>query len=219
MHDCILVYFVIFISVCAVKNQLSNSFGNKFGMFQYYNSLRNEALNMLHNLNEENMLMVILVGLPGCGKSTFSNRIINSLPAHSRSNWRSLNQDALKTRKAVFSLAKLSLEERKNVIIDRCNFDYVQRKHWIELASSFIGCSTLCVLLPDYLDINKCIFRAFERGNDGIHDANVNWNFVCNRMANDFRYPIVDEGFSGIYKCENENDVLLLIKAIQRIKA
>jgi hypothetical protein len=47
------------------------------------------------------------------------------------------NQDELGTRKAVEQSVSNHFRDRKNVIVDRCNFDIVQRHTWVKLASMF----------------------------------------------------------------------------------
>mmetsp|Transcript_23127 Transcript_23127/g.54680 ORF Transcript_23127/g.54680 Transcript_23127/m.54680 type:complete len:323 (+) Transcript_23127:164-1132(+) len=81
--------------------------------------------------------MVMLVGLPGSGKSTFAETLVVSMP----NKFCRINQDELKTRqkcerkvKQVLSLSSNSSSPRLCPIIDRCNFDAKQRLTWYRLA-------------------------------------------------------------------------------------
>jgi len=85
--------------------------------------------------------MVVLVGLPGSGKSTWARSLVKSNP----NKFAHINQDELKTRqkcerkvKQILSLS-LSLSSSQSSlrlcpIIDRCNFDVTQRSTWYRLA-------------------------------------------------------------------------------------
>jgi adenylate kinase family enzyme len=152
-------------------------------------------------------LMILLCGIPGCGKSTFSRNLLGRLPEQQRNNWLHLNQDALKTRHAVMDRTLQGLQDQKNIIIDRCNFDVTQRLHWIELARQCPTYFVLCVLLPNFDDVGTCSERAFIRGNsDGVHEEDTDWLMVCNRMKHDFVFPTFEEGIDGIYPCETTAD-------------
>lgn len=98
--------------------------------------------------------MVICVGLPGSGKSTFSRSLIKSNPT----KFGRINQDELKTRQKCERKVKQMLllstsststsitssessspqsiqqQQRLCPIIDRCNFDMTQRSTWYRLA-------------------------------------------------------------------------------------
>ena len=85
--------------------------------------------------------LVLLVGLPGSGKSTFAHSLVASVP----NKFCRINQDELKTRpkcerklKQVLALSPSS-PTRLCPIIDRCNFDGKQRSHWYRLAAEAAG--------------------------------------------------------------------------------
>jgi predicted kinase len=84
--------------------------------------------------------MLLLVGLPGSGKSTFANKLVGH-------GWERVNQDEQGTRKKCEVMTTQLLQEGKNVIIDRCNFDFSQRHVWVKMATSlgvqWITCITL----------------------------------------------------------------------------
>ncbi len=160
-------------------------------------------------------LMILLCGIPGSGKSTFARKLISSLPTDHQNSWLHLNQDALKSRNMVIDRTLLGLQEQKNIIIDRCNFDVAQRIHWIELAQQCPMYLILCVVVPNFGDVDLCSQRAFIRGNsDGVHDEETNWQMVCKRMKQEFSYPSESEGIHCIYPCESWNDADPLIFTI-----
>eukprot|EP00536_Pseudo-nitzschia_multiseries_P005660 jgi/Psemu1/13080/gm1.13080_g len=86
--------------------------------------------------------LVLLVGLPGSGKSTFSQSLVASMPG----KFCRINQDELKTRpkcerklEKVLSIPTTQEQRRCCPIIDRCNFDQKQRSTWYRMAEAAPG--------------------------------------------------------------------------------
>jgi hypothetical protein len=77
-------------------------------------------------------LLIVTVGLVGCGKSTFAGRLQDA----SQGRWFRANQDDLGSRNAVLDRASAALAKGQHVIIDRTNVDLGQRATWLDLASA-----------------------------------------------------------------------------------
>jgi bifunctional polynucleotide phosphatase/kinase len=85
-------------------------------------------------LNIQNMIdkpndtqeIVILVGPPSCGKSTFCNKYF---PDHVR-----INMDTLKTKAKCYKAAKEALQKGKSIIVDNTNSTLETRKEYISLS-------------------------------------------------------------------------------------
>ena len=166
----------------------------------------------------QGQIMLLICGIPGCGKSTFVRRLMGELSPEHRMKWESLNQDKIGSRRQVEFLTRKELRRGRSVIIDRCNFDVKQRKHWIDIAREFNIDAVYCLILPDSLNLNVCVPRAFRRGNsDGIHAANTDWNAVCRRMVAEFVYPKTYEGISSVLHCRSDADVAAVIQALGKI--
>ncbi|KAJ2712409.1 hypothetical protein H4R19_002769 [Coemansia spiralis] len=73
--------------------------------------------------------MLVLVGLPGCGKTAFSSRMVAHI-----AGWERITQDETGSRSLCEQHAATCLKEGKSVVIDRCNFDEDQRKIWVKIA-------------------------------------------------------------------------------------
>lgn len=161
--------------------------------------------------------VVILCGIPGSGKSTFSKRVLQvAASAHPISRWEAFNQDALKTRDAVLLNASAALQSGSHVIIDRCNFDVDQRRHWVDMAYSLVAAPLiLAVVMPHYSNVGVCSRRAEARGNsDGIHDCRIPWERVCNGMARGFVYPSEQEGIHLVVECSSNAELETLAQIV-----
>ena len=118
--------------------------------------------------------MVLLVGLPGSGKSTFAQSLVQSMP----NKFSRINQDELKTRKKCekklkrvlgfpsSSASQQAQQQRFCPIIDRCNFDQSQRSKWYQLAKeaprqSSMGVPVDVVVLD--VPFDECLKRCESR--------------------------------------------------------
>ena len=126
-------------------------------------------------------VIIILVGLPGSGKSFFAC----SLERKSLSRFVRINQDSLGTRQKCITSARKALSVGKSVVVDRCNFDTTQREHWIKIGKEF-GVACECI----FFNYNKslCIQRCRDRSNHPTIDRR-NAASVINGMAKQLRVP------------------------------
>eukprot|EP01129_Flabellula_baltica_P002998 TRINITY_DN12864_c0_g1_i1.p1 TRINITY_DN12864_c0_g1~~TRINITY_DN12864_c0_g1_i1.p1 ORF type:complete len:607 (+),score=123.46 TRINITY_DN12864_c0_g1_i1:56-1822(+) len=138
---------------------------------------------------EGNLHMVVMMGIPGSGKSTISYAL-------EELGWVRVNQDDLGNRKACERLAKSSLRAGKSVVIDRCNFDVPQRATWVKMAGEF-NVSTIRLVHLD-IDPEICKERVGKREDhptikDGELGAQIIDKFMGIRV-----YPVKAEGFKEI---------------------
>jgi predicted kinase len=85
--------------------------------------------------------LLVLVGVPGSGKSTFAKQL-------EPLGWVRVNQDDLGSRNKCKELVVKSFKENKKVVIDRCNFDVNQRKAWLDLAKDY-NCKAVSAIVFD----------------------------------------------------------------------
>ena len=101
--------------------------------------------------------MLMLVGVPGSGKSTFAESLVEGKP------WMyvRVNQDQLGSRRECEALTRKTLSEGKCPVVDRCNFDPSQRKHFLEIAQRELGVPVDCVVFTYPMEV--CIRRCQRR--------------------------------------------------------
>jgi len=101
-------------------------------------------------------VMLLLVGIPGSGKSTFAYSLEKAMPWR----YRRINQDSLGTRKKCESLCRNSLKSGYSVVIDRCNFDSKQRLHFVKIATEL---NIPVDSIQFNIAVEKCIERCTSR--------------------------------------------------------
>ena len=151
--------------------------------------------------HETNLMvrLVVLVGLPGSGKSTFSKNFAEC-------GWTVVCQDILGDRRACEVAVDAALQAGGRVVVDRTNIDAAQRAHWVRIARSRdIGpAQTACV----YLDIRpgECKRRILARVDHPTlpataEGAAVVWSFRRRQQP-----PASEEGFGMVLRVCSEAD-------------
>ena len=101
-------------------------------------------------------LMIILVGIPGSGKSSFTNMLTKGNP----SKFERICQDVLGSRMKCQKACRKALLNGKVPVIDRCNFDTNQRFYFTQIAEEF-NAHVDCIVFSFPRDV--CIERCEER--------------------------------------------------------
>eukprot|EP01031_Cornospumella_fuschlensis_P028545 gene28545-34457_t len=174
-------------------------------------SVVDDLVTFLGSLSPSCQLVLVLCGIPGSGKSTFSKGLCEKCDWYASENaakrhWRSFNQDALGSRNAVYREADSALRQGFNIIIDRCNFDLEQRAHWIRLANGWRNTVAIALVMPNHTDLQVCEERAFNRVDD-IHDPLTDWHAVCSGMARSYLPPTRREGFAYVVECVTSQEL------------
>eukprot|EP01029_Cantina_marsupialis_P005146 TRINITY_DN1550_c0_g1_i1.p1 TRINITY_DN1550_c0_g1~~TRINITY_DN1550_c0_g1_i1.p1 ORF type:complete len:526 (-),score=101.85 TRINITY_DN1550_c0_g1_i1:32-1609(-) len=112
-------------------------------------------------INSTQQQMIVLVGSPASGKSTFSR--------HYFSHYTRINQDTLKSKENCLRSARKSLENGESIIIDNTNRSVKVRSEWIRLAREFHIDCIACVMDSSLHLVNHLnLYRKFmlERNPD-----------------------------------------------------
>jgi len=135
-------------------------------------------------IKQEQLELIILVGFPGSGKSTFALKYYH--------NYTYINQDLDKTKEKIHEKIQNAIKNTKSIIIDNTNMDAISRKKYIDMVkkSDYI----IKIIIFD-IPINVCQHMMYYRTNK-YHVFPI--NIVVYRTLNK--------------KCEYNNDGEILIK-------
>ena len=155
--------------------------------------------------------LVVLVGVPGCGKTTLAERVLAATavggpagagggPPPPPQVLCRVSQDDLGSRQACEAHAERALERGHHVIIDRCNFSSEQRSTWTRLKRTMeqrLRCKIPYYAIFFKADVRLCMERVAQRkghpslnGADGAH--------VVQRFSKDLSPPERREHFDDV---------------------
>lgn len=170
-----------------LRNFSKNPFGNDYyKMIKYRESSKPKAL--------------ILVGLPGSGKSTFSKHLEKYLGE----DLVYVNQDTT-GRKEVEKTISINCKNNKLVLIDRCNLTKDDRKEWLSYFKEPVWC------LHFDLPPEECFYRVEHRkhhptlsGPSGVK--------IAKSLLIKFENPVLQEGFQQVIRIKSEDDLNFILK-------
>ena len=142
----------------------------------------------------DNREVLVLVGLPGSGKSTVANLLVDK-------GYTRINQDELGSRNKCKGAMVQAIKSGNKVVIDRVNFNKQQRASWIDLARKLGVLNIRCVWLG--FDKDTCKGRIANRtDHPTIKDAETG-NRVIDKFDKLFENPDTAEGFVNLEVCNN----------------
>ena len=112
--------------------------------------------------------LLMLVGLPGSGKSTFAKLLVEAKPWM----YQRINQDTLGSRRACLDATRHCLRAHQTTtplqqpycpILDRCNFDPSQRQPFLQIAHQHGKIPVDCIVF--HFPAKLCIARCQRRAN------------------------------------------------------
>lgn len=164
-------------------------------------------------------IVLVLVGVPGSGKTTFADRLGPPAPAGPRAGakahgggvqgreaslWRRVCQDLLGNKDACKRAAESCLRQGQSVIIDRTNMTVEQRAVWF-MSASFFGAAVHCLVFDIPLD--ECCRRVARRQ---AHEGGLQGpggHMVVRKLASMLEPVHALEGFSRVARVCTTEDV------------
>jgi protein-tyrosine phosphatase/tRNA uridine 5-carbamoylmethylation protein Kti12 len=164
-----------------IRNFTKNPYGH------YYNHIKHKGSSTPKAL--------ILVGIPGSGKSTFSTHLEKYL----KNDMVYLNQD-IQGRKELSKEIFKNSKNKKLVIVDRCNLTRQERDEWNCYFKDSVWC--ICFDMPP----EECFFRVEHRkGHPTL--SGLGGVKIAKEMLIKIETPGFDEGFEQIISITSEEDL------------
>ena len=135
--------------------------------------------------------IIIMVGYPGAGKTTYSNDNFDS------DHYIILDGDSLKTGPKVVKALKIELNGDKSIVVDVTNMTLNRRNPLMKLAKEK-DIKVKCVWFD--LDIKTCLARVKSRYEDGGKKIPP---VALYSLRKNYVEPTLDEGFAEIIIVED----------------
>lgn len=124
-----------------------------------------------------------------------------------------VNQDELSSRQKCINRTKRILRDGLSPIVDRCNFDPQQRRHFIELSGGAVPIDCVVFDIDPKVCLNRCRNR---RGHPTLPPSKA--SFVIKSIKEEWKPPSPREGFrSIIYITGNQDFRDVLSQLIPRV--
>jgi bifunctional polynucleotide phosphatase/kinase len=156
--------------------------------FNYDAYLTDKQLELSYASGNE---LVLMVGLPGCGKSYLARTL----------NYTVINQDTLKTKQKCIKYTEAAMYKSLSIVIDNTNYNKLQRQMYIELAKQF-KYKIRAVVIDNPLDYCKHMNNVRVHHSQGTHKMIP--EIVYRTMTKNYEDPILAEGIHSIEHITNK---------------
>jgi bifunctional polynucleotide phosphatase/kinase len=154
-----------------------------------YPNLNNKNDNNLNLIT--NKMIIMMVGLPGSGKSLFVKDNLENI------GYFRINMDILKTKKRCLTESEKLLKQNLNLVIDNTNPDKISRKEYIDLAKKYnynIECFNMTT------DIKLSKHNNYYRNYKSLGLNKLIPTIAYNIYSKKYQEPDILEGFDKIKK-------------------
>lgn len=148
--------------------------------------------------------IIMCVGLPCSGKSTFSSTLCAAFPESvSR-----INQDEEGRRQCEELMGSLSKMERHCVILDRCNLSIEERREWLQLAHHKRAWALFFTASPE-----ECKWRIVRRtGHPTVKSGGSGGARIIDSVTDRLQAPTMEEGFEQVIQVPSFDACNMLLR-------
>ncbi len=168
------------------------TFGD-FDPIKYTTNTLSKASDLVAHVSElREPNIVLFIGPPAAGKSTFYRRYLETL------GYERVNQDTLKTRDRCLKVAEEFLEKGQSICVDNTNADIVTRKYWFDLAKKRDSLVTGVLFTAS---ISLCQHNNFTRslGGLGPEKRTTLPREAFASFTRRYEEPKLQEGFAAVF--------------------
>lgn len=152
--------------------------------------------------------LIMLVGLPASGKTTFSKTIEDQIIGIQR-----INQDEIRTKGKCEDLFSKHTKSTQTVILDRCNLSVSERKYWLDMSNNSSNEKNVwCIYFAS--NPEECKWRIKNRKNHPTVTDGIQGIRLIENISHTLQVPGMNEGFSHIHIIESFKDANILLLKI-----
>jgi len=170
--------------------------------------IKMKPIRKIHIDDDYNPNIIVLVGLPGSGKSTFAKHLIDSCPH----NIKYLNQDEIGrgsfNKSLLQSISKIGDADKLHriIVVDKCNTNLEERKTIIEYAHKYGGNNPKIWCVWFDISLSDILMRVKTRTDHPTLSAEKTPEVIKEKNES-FQIPVLKEGFGKVKHLCDEDDV------------
>lgn len=174
-----------------IFNDAENIFPDVSYQINFDNLQKQQTENFEFTPNNKEMIM--MVGIPGSGKSTYVQKYI------SPHNYEIINRDSFKTMTVCLTECMKHFKSGKSVVIDNTNPTIEAREKFITLAKKY-NYQCRCFIMD--IDFNLAKHNSYYRHYHSDGKINLIPEIVYNKYKKTYEEPNQKEGFESIIKID-----------------